>query len=111
MAYLLQFLGVTDPLRLFYLEQRGADGIGPAFTGFRPVCLDGLLSWALETAGCRHWDCALTEQAVMRAWMERAEAIHQWQQRLRCEPEDCRLVTGLGTQQDWEQRCEAMLAA
>jgi hypothetical protein len=47
----------------------------------------------------------------MRAWMERAEAIHQWQQRLRCEPEDCRLVTGLGTQQDWEQRCEAMLAA
>lgn len=109
MAYLLQFCGVTDPLQLFYLEQCSADGIGPAFTGFRPFRLDALLAWALETASQRRWDRELTERTVLSAWMERAEAIAQWQQRLKHESWDCRLVTGLGTQRDWEQRCEAML--
>jgi hypothetical protein len=111
MAYLLQFCGVTEPLQLFYLEQGAADGIGPAFAGFRPFRLDAVLSWALETASRRQWDPDLTERTVMQVWMERAEAIDQWQQRLRQEPGDCRLVTGLGTQQDWERRCEAMLLA
>jgi len=41
--------------------------------------------------------------------MERAEVIRQWQLRMREEPEDWRLVAGIGTQQDWELRCEAML--
>lgn len=56
MAYLLQFFGLSDPLRLFYLQQSAADGAGPVFTGFRPVQLDALMAWALETAGCRNWD-------------------------------------------------------
>jgi hypothetical protein len=47
----------------------------------------------------------------MQAWMERAEAIRQWQLRLRHEPGETQLVTGLGSQRDWEQRCEAMLRA
>ena len=69
------------------------------------------MAWALETASCRQWDPELTQQSVMQAWMERAEAIRQWQLRLRHEPGETQLVTGLGSQRDWEQRCEAMLRA
>jgi hypothetical protein len=88
MAYLLQSFGLSDPLQLFYLQQSSVDGAGPVFTGFRPVQLDGLMAWALETASCR-----------------------QWQLCLRSESGETQLVTGLGTQRDWEQRCEAMLRA
>jgi len=42
-------------------------------------------------------------------WMERAEVIRQWQARLRHEPGDRLLVAGLGTQRDWERRCEQLL--
>ena len=111
MAYLLQFFGLSDPLQLFYLQQSSVDGAGPVFTGFRPVQLDALMAWALETASCRQWDPELTQQSVMQAWMERAEAIRHWQLRLRHEPGETQLVTGLGSQRDWEQRCEAMLRA
>jgi hypothetical protein len=43
--------------------------------------------------------------------MERADLIHQWQLRLRDEPADRLVVAGLGTQHDWEQRCEQLLQA
>ena len=32
-TYLLQFCGVSDPLQLFYLEQRSVEAPGPVFTG------------------------------------------------------------------------------
>ena len=118
MTYLLQFCGVTDPLRLFYLEQSsGALGSGPAqspgpvFAGFRPFQLDALLAWGLEVARERCWDLEQLQGTVMDVWLERAEAIRQWQLLLQQEPADHRLVAGLGTQQDWERRCEAMLHA
>ena len=43
--------------------------------------------------------------------MERADVIRQWQLRLREEPSDRMLVAGIGTQRDWEQRCEQSLRA
>lgn len=107
MTYLLQFCGLSDPLQLFYLEQ----GIGPVFAGFRPFQLDALLSWSEVVAGRRHWDPEAIRQAVMEAWWERADLIRQWQLRLRQEPADRLVVAGLGTQHDWERRCEAMLLA
>jgi len=119
MAYLLQFCGVTDPLQLFYLEQRnlpaqpgqagGSPPMGPAFGGFRPFQLDDLLTWALEIATGRHWDREATQRTVMDVWMERAEVIRQWQVRLRDEPADRLLVAGIGTPQDWSVRCERLL--
>ena len=108
MTYLLQFCGVSDPLQLFYLEQSGLEQ-GPAFAGFRPFQLDDLLTWAHDTARRRGWDLSLIQATVVDVWMERAEAIRQWQLRLLAEPDDRRLVAGLGTQHDWERRCEAML--
>ena len=75
MTYLLQFCGLSDPLQLFYLEQ--TQGAGPAFCGFRPVQLDGLLSWAQLTARQRHWDLEVIHQAVLEAWMERADLIRR----------------------------------
>lgn len=107
MSYLLQFCGLSDPLQLFYLEQSS----GPAFAGFRPVQLDGLLSWAQATGQQRHWDLEVIHRAVMEAWMERADVIRQWQLRLRHEPDDRMLVAGLGTARDWERRCEQLLRA
>ena len=108
MTYLLQFCGVSDPLQLFYLEQSSAQQ-GPAFAGFRPFQLDELLGWAVDTARGRGWDLQLIQSSVGAVWLERAEAIHQWQLRLLAEPQDRRVVAGLGTQHDWERRCEAML--
>lgn len=107
MIYLLQFCGVTEPLQLFYLEQVQ----GPAFAGFRPFQLDDLLGWAQLTAQQRHWDLAAIHHAVVNTWLERAELIHQWQLRLRDEPADHVVVAGLGTQLDWERRCEQLLLA
>lgn len=134
MTYLLQFCGFSDPLQLFYLEQSvlgtapapaqtpegptpsqalapGAEAAGPAFGGFRPFQLDDLLGWALDTARQRQWDPGLIQRTVLDCWMERAEAIRQWQRRLREEPSDRLLVAGLGSQHDWQRRCEAMLRA
>lgn len=110
MTYLLQFCGLSDPLQLFYLEQSGA-AQGPAFAGFRPFQLDDLLGWAQDTARRRGWDLPAIQSTVLSAWLERAEAIRQWQLRLLTEPDDRRVVAGLGTQHDWERRCEAMLKA
>jgi hypothetical protein len=107
MSYLLQFCGLSDPLQLFYLEQSE----GPAFAGFRPVQLDGLLAWAQAIGRQRHWDLEGIQHAVMAAWMERADVIGQWQLRLRHEPQDRLLVAGLGTPGDWERRCEQLLQA
>ncbi len=115
MTYLMQFCGLSDPLQLFYLEQhsQAADATiaGPAFGGFRPFTLDHLLAWALDTAGRRRWDLEGIQRTVLDVWMERADLIRQWQLRLRDEPSDRRLVAGLGTQRDWEWRCEALLRA
>lgn len=119
MAYLLQFCGVTDPLQLFYLEQRNlvpqesptapSPLLGPAFGGFRPFQLDDLLSWALDIARGRSWDRDAIQNTVVNVWMERAEVIHQWQVRLREEPAPRLLVAGIGTAEDWSARCERLL--
>jgi hypothetical protein len=113
MAFLLQFCGLSDPLQIFYLEQRNATpaGLGPVYAGFRPFQLDALLDWALESARCRRWDGELIRHTVVDVWMERAEVIRQWQVRLRDEPDDRLLVAGLGSQQDWMHRCEQSLQA
>lgn len=115
MAYLLQFCGFSDPLQLFYLEQRGGGidsaGSGPAFAGFRPFQLDDLLGWALDTARQRHWDSDQIQRTVLDVWMERADVIRQWQIRLRLEPADRLLVAALGSRQDWRRRCETLLQA
>jgi hypothetical protein len=117
MTYLMQFCGLSDPLQLFYLEQRSEPGAEPgavrglAFAGFRPFTLDELLAWALETARQRSWDGEGIQRTVLDVWMERADLIRQWQMRLREEPSDRRVVAALGTQRDWERRCEHMLRA
>ncbi|MFN9645317.1 MAG: hypothetical protein ACK6BG_09435 [Cyanobacteriota bacterium] len=118
MTYLLQFCGVTDPLQLFYLEQRNlartpaaADPspAGPVFGGFRPFQLDALLHWAQDIARGRRWDGDAIQRTVMDAWMERAEVIRQWQLRLREEPADRLLVAAIGTPLDWSARCEHLM--
>lgn len=113
MAYLLQFCGLSDPLQLFYLEQRSNTGggqvEGPVFGGFRPFQLDDLLGWALEMARLRHWNGELIQRTVLDAWLERADVIRQWQLRLRLEPADRMIVAALGTRQDWGRRCEVLL--
>jgi hypothetical protein len=113
MAYLLQFCGFSDPLQLFYLEQRsGTDRDGlPVFAGFRPFQLDDLLGWATDTARVRQWDSDQIQRTVLDVWMERADVIHQWQIRLRLEPADRLLVAALGSRQDWRRRCETLLQA
>ena len=116
MAYLLQFCGLSDPLQLFYLEQRSAAAAiepeqGPAFAGFRPFQLDDLLAWSLETARQRHWDSEQIQRTVLDVWLDRADVIRQWQARLRVEPSDRLLVAALGSRGDWRQRCEALLQA
>lgn len=116
MSYLLQFCGLSDPLQLFYLEQQsapcgGAAAPGPIYAGFRPFQLDGLLGWALETARGRCWDGEAIQRLVLDVWMERADLIRQWQLRLREEPAGRLLVAGIGSQRDWEARCEQLLRA
>jgi hypothetical protein len=121
MDYFLQFCGFTDPLQLFYLEQRhlqqrqvGACGPalanpGPVYGGFRPFQLDGLLSWALEAAQGRRWDGEAIQRTVVDAWLEKAEVIRQWQLRLREEPPGRLLVAAIGSRGDWGRHCEALL--
>lgn len=113
MVYFLQFCGLTDPLQLFYLEQRRLidqpEAAGPTYGGFRPFQLDDLLAWALDTARGRQWDDEVIQRTVLDVWMERAEVIRQWQLRLREEPADRLLVAALGTRHDWDRQCEQLL--
>ena len=109
MTLLLQFFGISDSLHLFELEQRYPRG--PVFAGFRPCQLDRLLSWGQQTAQMRCWDLDLVQQAVLRGWLEREELIRQWQRRLLESPADQLLVTGLGNERDWQQRCEQLFDA
>jgi hypothetical protein len=118
MDYFLQFCGFTDPLELFYLEQRHLAAQpalvatpGPAYGGFRPFQLDGLLAWALETAQGRRWEGEAIQRTVVDVWMERADVIRQWQLRLQDEPADRLLVAAIGSRSDWGQHCEALLRA
>jgi hypothetical protein len=113
MTYLLQFCGVSEPLQMFYLEQSAGPECpsGPVFGGFRPFQLDDLLGWAQDSARQRGWDPEGIHATVLNVWMERADVIRQWQQRLREEPRDRVLVAGLGTRDDWRRRCERMLQA
>lgn len=113
MTYLLQFCGLSAPLQIFYLEQSAgsAPTSGPLFAGFRPFQLDDLLGWALASSQGRGWDPDGIQSTVLHVWMERAEVIRQWQLRLRQEPADRLLVAGLGTHDDWQNRCERMLQA
>ena len=48
------------------------------------------------------------QRTLVNGWIERAEAILQWQRQLRDEPADRRLVAGLGTPRDWQHRCERL---
>ncbi|QEY32606.1 hypothetical protein EVJ50_10620 [Synechococcus sp. RSCCF101] len=105
MTYLLQLCGFSDPLRLFYLEQQQ----GPCYGGFRRFHLDDLMDWALAIASRRHWDSDLIEKAVMDHWLRRAEQIRLWQQRLGQQPSQQLLVAAIGTNQDWQRRCERLL--
>lgn len=115
MVYFLQFCGFTDPLQLFYLEQRRLidqpEVAGPVYGGFRSVQLDDLLAWALDTARGREWDGDAIQHTVLNVWMERAEVIRQWQLRLREEPADRLLVAALGSRHDWAGQCEQLLRA
>lgn len=123
MDYFLQFCGLTDPLQLFYLQQRHlepgqalageavASHPGPVYGGFRPFQLDGLLAWALDAAQGRSWDGEAIQRTVVDAWMERAELIRQWQLRLREEPSGRLLVAAIGSRGDWGQHCESLLRA
>jgi hypothetical protein len=118
MTYLLQFCGLSDPLQLFYLEQKSTSSpgdrspaTGPIYGGFRPFQLDDLLGWALDTARGRCWDGEAIQRLVLDVWIERADVIRQWQLRLREEPAERLLVAGIGTQRDWERRYEQALRA
>lgn len=110
MTYLLQFCGFSDPLQVFHLEQSGVTG-GPLYAGFRPFQLDDLLGWALSAAQSRQWDSEGIQRTVLSEWMERSEAIRQWQGWLRQEPSGRLLVAALGTEADWRSRCEQLLRA
>jgi hypothetical protein len=70
-TYLLQFCGVSDPLQLFYLEQRSVEVPGPVFTGLRPFQLDSLMAWALDSARGRGWDLERIQATVVDVWLER----------------------------------------
>ena len=74
MTYLLQCCGLSDPLQLFYLEQKsvtspagGPPAPGPIYGGFRPFQLDDLLGWALDTARGRCWDGGYTTTCTLAA--------------------------------------------
>ncbi|MCP9917118.1 hypothetical protein [Cyanobium sp. ATX 6F1] len=108
MVYFLQFCGFSNPLQVFHLEQ-SAVARGPAYAGFRPFQLDDLLDWALSAAQLRNWDADVIQSMVLAEWMERSEAIRQWQRRLRQEPSDRLLVAALGSEADWRDRCEQLL--
>jgi len=107
MTYLLQLCGFSDPLRLFYLEQQQ----GPCYGGFRRFHLDDLMEWALTIGSRRHWDADLIQRTVMDHWLQRAEQIRLWQERLCQQPSQHLLVAAIGTNHDWQQRCERLLEA
>ncbi|MBM5789196.1 MAG: hypothetical protein FJ071_05265 [Cyanobacteria bacterium M_DeepCast_200m_mx_001] len=63
--------------------------------------LNALFATKICCERCRPIGALRCVQATMMdVWLERAEAIRQWQLRLQQEPADRLLVAGLGTQHD-----------
>lgn len=102
---LLHFFGLGDILRRYELEQI----TGLAIMGFRPLSLDELMQWSQHIADQQHWDVDAIRQDVMSTWLDQAEDITHWRQRLHQAPAEVELLAGIGDQHNWGDHWEGML--
>ena len=101
----LHFFGLGDVLRRFELEQL----TGLTLMGFRPVTLDGLVLWSHHVATQHHWDSETVQKDVCNLWLEKAEEISVWRQRLQHSSDEMTLLAGIGDERTWRQHWESML--
>ena len=99
------FFGLGDVLRRFELEQI----TGLKLMGFRPLSLDELMHWSQHIADQQCWDAYEIRNNVMSTWLDQAEEISSWRQRLQQAPADVELLAGIGDQHTWRDHWEGML--
>ena len=102
---LLHFFGLGDVLRRFELEQI----TGLKLMGFRPLSLDELMHWSQHIADQQRWDADEIRNNVMSTWLDQAEEISSWRQRLQQAPTDVEVLAGIGDQHTWRDHWEGML--
>ena len=102
---LLHFFGLGDVLRRFELEQL----TGLNLMGFRPLALDDLVIWSQRVADQQRWDAERLHHDVLNLWIEQAEEIGVWKQRLQQSPHNVELLAGIGDERTWQQHWECML--
>ena len=102
---LLHFFGLGDPLRRFELEQI----TGLTMMGFRPLSLDELMQWSQLICNQQKWDVDAIRQDIMSTWLDQAEDITRWRQRLDQAPAEIELLAGIGDQRSWGDHWEGML--
>ena len=102
---LLHFFGLGDLLRRFELEQF----TGLTMMGFRPLSLDELMQWSQLIGNQHKWDVDAIRQDIMSTWLDQAEDITRWRQRLDQAPAEIELLAGIGDQRSWGDHWEGML--
>ena len=102
---LLHIFGLGDVLRRFELEQI----TGLKLMGFRPLSLDELMHWSQHIADQQNWDVDSIRQDVISIWLDQAEDITCWRQRLDRAPAEVELLAGIGDQNTWRDHWEGML--
>ena len=102
---LLHFFGLGDVLRRFELEQL----TGLNLMGVRPIALDELVIWSQRVADQQRWDAERIHHDVLNLWIDQAEEINVWKQRLQQSPADVELLAGIGDEHTWQQHWESML--
>ena len=102
---LLHFFGLGNVLRRFELEQI----TGLNLMGFRPLTLDELMIWSQQVASQHHWDIDQIQNDVLNLWIDQANEIRMWKQRLQQSPDEVELLAGIGDEHGWQSHWEEML--
>lgn len=108
MTYVFNLIGVTSPLELFQQQQSQAQ-VGPAYLAAPEARLDYFLAPLPEMSPQRGWHLDQVVDTVISYWMQNAELIGHWRDRLGDAGRDALLVARVGNVEDWRSGLESLL--
>lgn len=108
MTYVFNLVGVTTPLELFQQQQHQTQG-GPAYLAAPEARLDYFLAPLPEVSPQRGWQLDQVVDSVIHYWMQNADLIHHWRDRLDDAGRDALLVGSVGNVEEWRSGLESLL--
>ncbi|GAB4339993.1 MAG: hypothetical protein Fur0042_00310 [Cyanophyceae cyanobacterium] len=112
MDYTFEILGVSPLLYLFDLQSsqpKGANDLAVEYVGARHCTLDAALRAVEPIAPKRGWDWERLRRTAVEAWMQKADSISYWKQRLEDAGRDDVLLVRVAESRDLRLVLEGLL--